>query len=56
LWLLPERKAEQPASYQLAQLFVARCFTQLNGPVTTLINQVGGWVGAWCLCWGCVTH
>jgi len=40
LCLLPEHKAESPASYQLTQLFVARCFAELNPPITAFINQV----------------
>ncbi|TFJ85174.1 hypothetical protein NSK_003597 [Nannochloropsis salina CCMP1776] len=40
LCLLPEHKAESSPSYQLTQLFVARCFAELNPPVTAFINQV----------------
>ncbi len=40
LCLLPEHKEESPASYQVAQLFVARCFAELNPPITAFINQV----------------
>lgn len=38
--LLPDCKAESPASYQLTQLFVLRAFGALYQPVTTFVNAV----------------
>ena len=40
LGLLPDCKAESPASYQLTQLFVSRAFGALYQPVTAFVNAV----------------
>ncbi len=40
LGLLPEAKAESPASYQLTQLFVSRAYAALYQPATAFINAV----------------
>lgn len=40
LGLLPETKADNPASYKLTQHFVSRVFAVLHQPATAFINQV----------------